>query len=175
MSQISILNANWREEEELLKDLMSQPPIHNEGQENKSPTKDLSFARSQIKLREWGIKGLKKENFKLKQELLQITEEKNKISSEKKQLQKKVNELNEKLIGRTPLQGAKHLIWDTLAIEITKFKPYLNYVSDKNVIVDMAFQQCKVVNENLDKKPLDTSHNSINFLNTLIYEDMQKM
>ena len=83
-----------------------------------------------------------------------IIEENNKISSEKKQLQKKVNELNENVTGRTPLQGDKHLIWDTLAIEITKFRPYLNYLNDKNLIVDMAFQSCNMVNENLDKKPL---------------------
>ena len=90
-------------------------------------------------------------------------------------MQKKVNEFNEKVIGKTPLQGAKHIIWDTLAIEITKFRPYLNYVNDKKLIVDMAFQRFKMVNENLDKKPLDTTQNTINFLNTLTYEDMQEM
>ena len=39
----------------------------------------------------------------------------------------------------------------------------------------MAFQRCKVVNETMDKKPLDTTHNVINLLNTLTYEDMQEM
>ena len=83
--------------------------------------------------------GIKEENVKLKQELTHVTEDMNKVSSEKKQLQNKVNELNEKLIGCTPLQGPKHLIWDTLTIEITKFRPYFNYVDDKNLIEDMEF------------------------------------
>ena len=87
-------------------------------------------------------------------------------------LQKKVSVLNENVRSKTPLQGAKHLIWDALSVEITKFTPYLNYVNDKRLIVDMAFQRCKVVNENLDKKPLDAAHNTINFPNTLMYEDM---
>ena len=60
-------------------------------------------------------------------------------------------------------------------MEIINFIRYLNYVNDKSLIVDMAFQICKVVNENIDKKPLDTTHNAINFLNTLTYEGMQEM
>ena len=89
---------------------------------------------------------MKEGNNKLKQELAQIIEERNKILDEKKQLQKKINELNEKMIGKVPLQGSKHLIWDTLTIEITKFRSYLNFVNDKNAIVDLALQRCKLVN-----------------------------
>ena len=95
------------------------------------PAEELSISMSQINLREQEFKGLKEENNKLKPELTLNIEEKNKLSSEKNQLWKKVNELKKKVIGKTPFQGAKHLIWDTLAIEITKFRPYLNYVNDK--------------------------------------------
>ena len=49
-----------------------------------------------------------------------IIEEKNKTLNDKIQLQKKFNELKEINIGKAPLQGAKHLIWDTLSVEITK-------------------------------------------------------
>ena len=45
-------------------------------------------------------------------------------------------------------------------------------MNDNNLIVDMAFQRCKEVNGNLDKKPLDTAHNAINFLKNLTYEDI---
>ena len=48
-------------------------------------------------------------------------------------------------------------------------------MNDKNVIVDLALQRCKLVNENLDKKPLDNAQNVVNFLKTLTYEDMQEM
>ena len=130
---------------------------------------------SQINLREGEIKELKEENHKLKQELGQNTEEGNKNVNERKQLQKKVSELKEKIIGKVPLQGSTHIIWDTLSMEVTKFRPYLNYVNDKILMVDMDFQRCKVVNETLDNKPLDTTQNAIDFLNTLTYEYMQEM
>ena len=39
----------------------------------------------------------------------------------------------------------------------------------------MAFQSCKVVKENMDKKPLNTTQNSIDLLNTLTYEEMEEM
>ena len=51
-----------------------------------------------------------------------IIEERNKLSGEKKQIQKRINKLN----------GSKHLIWDTMTIEITKFRSYLNFVNVKN-------------------------------------------
>ena len=60
-------------------------------------------------------------------------------------------------------------------MEVTKVISYLNYVNDKILIVDVVFQRCKVVNETLYKKSLDTTHNVINLLNTLTYEDMQEM
>ena len=46
---------------------------------------------------------------------------------------------------------------DTLTIEITKFRSYLNFVNDKKVIVDLALQKCKFLDGNLDKNPLDTA------------------
>ena len=96
----------------------------------------------------------------------------NTFLNERKQLQKKVNELKEKITGKVPLHGAKHVIWDALLVEVTNFRPYLNYVNDKILMVDMAFQRCKVINETIDKKPLDTAHNAIDFLNTLNYKYM---
>ena len=48
-------------------------------------------------------------------------------------------------------------------------------MNDKNVIVDLALQRCKLVNENIDKNPLDTSQNVVNFLKNLTYEYIQEM
>ena len=158
----------------MLEELMSQPLIQTEDEVNESPAKYLSVAMSQINLREGEIKELKEGNVQLKHELDKIIEEINKLSGEKKQLQKRINELNGKMIGKLPLQGAKHLIWDTLTIEITKFRSYLNFVNNKNAIVDLALQRCKLVNENLDKKPLETAQNDVKFLKKLTYEDMQE-
>ena len=55
--------------------------------------------------------------------VLQV-EDKKQFQSENKLLQENNNKLKARLKGKLPLQGAKHLIWDSLAGEITKFKPY---------------------------------------------------
>ena len=154
---------------------MNQPLIHNEEQMNEYPTKELSVSMSQINLREWEIKELKEENHKLRQELAQNIEERNTVLNERKKPKKKSNELKKKIRGKVSLHGARHLIWDGLSVEDTKFKPYLNYVNDKSLMVYMAFQICKVVNETMYKKSLDTTHSVIDLLNTLTYEDMQEM
>ena len=62
--------------------------------------------------------------------MARIIEEKNKTLNDKSQLQKTFNELKERSIGKTPLQGTKHLIWDTLSVEITMFRHYLNFIAD---------------------------------------------
>ena len=159
----------------MFEELMSQPLLQTEDQVKESLTDELFVSMSQINLREGEIKELKEGNVQLKHELDKIIEERNKLLGEKKQLQKNINELTEKMICKLPLQGAKHLIWDTLTIEITKFRSYLNFVNDKNAIVDLALQRCKLVNENLDKNPLETTQNTVKFLKTLTYEELQEM
>ena len=52
LSQISTFNANWKKEEEVLEELMSQPLIQNGEQLNESPTDELFVAMSHINLRD---------------------------------------------------------------------------------------------------------------------------
>ena len=52
ISQISFFNANRKEEEQVLEELMSHPLIQNEGQVIESPTEELFVSMSQINLRE---------------------------------------------------------------------------------------------------------------------------
>ena len=80
---------------------------------------------------------------------------------------KKFNELKERNIGKAPLQGAKHLIWDTLSVEITKFGHYLNFINDESALVNLAAQRLKLANETMEKKSLNTAHNAVNFSNSL--------
>ena len=61
---------------------------------------------------------------RLNQNFSRIIENKNKILNDKSQLQKKFNELKERSIGRAHLQEARHIIWDTLSMEVTKFRHY---------------------------------------------------
>ena len=128
---------------------------------------------SQVSLKEVEIKGLKDENEKVKLELAKSIEEKNKSWNEKNQLQKRFNELKERNTGKVPIQGDKHLIQDTLSIEITKFRHYLNFISDESALVNLAPQRLKLSNETMENKSSDTAHNAINFLNSLTYQDLQ--
>ena len=127
---------------------------------------------SQVSLKEVEIKELKDKNEKIKLELAKRIEEKNKAWNDKSQLQKKFNELKERNTGKSPLHGAKHLIWDTLPVEITKFRHYLNFIDDESTLVNLSTQRLKLANETMEKKPLNTAHNAVNFLNYLTYQNL---
>ena len=81
--------------------------------------------------------------------------------------------MKERSIGKAPLQGAKHLIWDTLFVEITKFRHYLNFIDDQSALVNLATQRLKLANETMEKKPLNTAQNALNFLYFLTYQKLQ--
>ena len=83
--------------------------------------------------------------------------------------------MKEKSIGKGPLQGEKHIIWDTLSIEITKFRHYLNFIDDQNILINLAHQRLKLVNEHMGKRPLTTAQNALNFLNSLTYQKLHDM
>ena len=119
------------------------------------------------------IRELKEENEKIKYELTKMAENKNKILQDKGQLQKKINGLKERNTGNDPLQGAKHIIWDTLSVEITKFRHYLNFVDDQSTLVNLSNQRLKLVNETMERKPLSIAQNALNFLNSLTYQKLQ--
>ena len=64
------------------------------------------------------------------------------------------------------------MIWDTLFVEITKFKHYLNFIIDESALVNLAAQRLKLANEIMEKKFLNTTHIAIIFLNSLTYQDL---
>jgi hypothetical protein len=71
------------------------------------------------------------------------------------------------------LQGAKHIIWDSIAAEAAKFKVYLNFINDKDNIALTARSRCTVVNETLAKKPSEWAQNAINLLNSIPTVELQ--
>ena len=66
------------------------------------------------------------------------------------------------------MQVARHLIWDMIIAKAVKLRPYLNYILDKEMAIHAARQSCTTVKEALNKKPIDTFNNTINFLNSCV-------
>ena len=58
-------------------------------------------------------------------------------------------------------------------MEITKFRHYSNFIDDESALVNLAAQRLKLANETMEKKPLNTTHNVVNFLNSLKYQNLQ--
>ena len=77
------------------------------------------------------------------------------------------------MTGQLPIQGARHFKWDIIIAKAVKFIPYLNYILDKQMVINTAMQRCIAVKEALNKKPVDPINNTINFLNTLSEEDFK--
>ena len=51
--------------------------------------------------------------------------------------------------GKVPLKGEKIIMWDSLEVDITKLREYLNFRDDTNHVENTALQRCKVINETL--------------------------
>ena len=47
------------------------------------------------------------------------------------ELQTKNDKLTKQVTGQELVQGAKHIIWDSIIAEVDKFRPYLYYILDK--------------------------------------------
>ena len=73
------------------------------------------------------------------------------------------------------MQGARNLIWHMIITEAIKIRPYLNYIKDKEMVINVARQSCTTVKETSGRKPTDANQNTINFLNTLFEEELKTM
>jgi predicted nuclease with TOPRIM domain len=107
----------------------------------------------QIILKIGEIKDLKENLEKLKQEAKVKDEKFAQLYGENQDLQERVNKLKTRLKGKTLLQGSKHVIWDMIAVEVAKFRSYMNFINDKDNIVATAQNNRVVVNELLAKNP----------------------
>ena len=86
---------------------------------------------SQFILKVGEIKGLKGDIQKLKQEMKAKDERMNQFQKENGALQERIDKFKMRLRGKGLLQGAKHIIWDSIAIEAAKFRVYLNFINYK--------------------------------------------
>ena len=148
ISQIASMKRDQNDEKEIMEELMNQTPTDE----------DLSIVNIEKPLNDFSMDDL----------LVPMSQDRN-------QLQKKFNELKERNIRNCPLQGEKHIIWDTLSVEITKLRHYLNFIDDQSILINLAHQRLKLVNENMERKPLATAQNTLNFLNSLTYQKLHDM
>jgi hypothetical protein len=168
--QLEKENMEWSQENvELVTRAMVLAPTVGTG----STAEEIGQAMSQVSLKEGKIKGLKENMEKLEQEVHTKDEKISQVQKEKVFLHEKINKLNLRLRGKSMLQGDKHIIWDSIAVEATKFRSYLNFVNDKDNIAIAASHRCTVVNETLAKKPSKWAQNAINIVNSIPPADLQ--
>lgn len=60
----------------------------------------------------------------------------------KKDMESNYSKAKCKATGKTPLTGAKHIIWDQLSVEINKFRECLNLIDDEHTLIKSSSQIC---------------------------------
>ena len=109
-------------------------------------------------------------------EIVKKKEEERKLFEDKnRKLLDRNNELAKQLTGQLIVQGARNLFWEMIIAEATKIRSYLNFIKDKEMVINAARQSCVAVIEALERKSADTARNTINFLNTLSEEELRIM
>jgi hypothetical protein len=95
-------------------------------------TYGLVQAMSQVSLKVEEIKSLKGDMENLQQEIKMKDEKMVQFQKENQDLQERVDKLKKMLKGKVLLQGSKHVIWDSIFVEVAKFRVYLNFIDDKD-------------------------------------------
>ena len=83
------------------------------------------------------------------------------------ELKTKNDKLTKQVTGQLQVQGEKHIILDSIIEEVDKFRPYLDYILDKELMIHASRQVLTVAREKLNKKEVDYAKNAIDFLNSL--------
>jgi hypothetical protein len=162
--QLEKEKENWSQGQVAASDMVFIVPSNMEAG---SSIDGLVQAMSQVSLKTGEIKNLKEAIEKMQQELKTKEERMAQFQKDKKDLQERVNKLKTRLKGKGLLQGAKHVIWDVVVVEVAKFRVYLNFINDKDSMVVTARSRCTVVNETLEKNPSEWTKNAINLMNFL--------
>ena len=92
-----------------------------------------------------------------------------------KYLLDKNEKLMKQLTGKFSVEAEKNIIWDMLITNAGKLRPYLNYILDKENVIQAARQRFKIVKETLNKNPIDTPNNTLSFLNGVSEYDLKEM
>ena len=63
-------------------------------------------------------------------------------------MQTKNDKLMKQVTSQATIQGTKHLIWDAIITEEDTFRPYLDYILDKGVVIHSSRKIMAVAREN---------------------------
>ena len=110
---------------------------------------------SQVSLRDLEIVGLKNQNKILQNAALKKDEERKFWETKCKEFSNKSAKLVKHVTGKLHVQGEKHILWDMIVVEEKKIRPYLDYILDKQIVIQSARKSVATVKEVLNKKPID--------------------
>jgi hypothetical protein len=96
--------------------------------------------------------------------------EKEAWESKYNEMQVDLDRLKEQVIGQKVLQETKKIIWDDVIQKADDLRPYLNFIVDKETVVNLAKKAVALANEKLNKKPSDYAENAVEFLSGLSEE-----
>ena len=72
------------------------------------------------------------------------------------------------------VQVEKHIIWDSIIEKEDKFRPYLGYILDKEVVIHSSRKVLTIARQNLNKRLVDCAKNAIDFLNSIWEDNLKK-
>ena len=99
---------------------------------------------AQVISRDEEIKSLKIDNQRL-DEIIRKKKVRFFFKNKRKELLDRNEKLAENVLEKLPMQGARHIILDMIIREATKMGPYLNYIKDKEMVINVARQSCTTV------------------------------
>ena len=110
--------------------------------EDKSPKSALAIKdMSKMSLKDLEITQLKEANQELKDRI--TAKESEDVVEDIMRLKEKETRFEERVMGRIPLQGAKHLLWDALIKEMPSLEKHLFMVDEHKQAAMDASRRCK--------------------------------
>ena len=103
--------STWEEEKKNIQNIIYELNDYSTHEE-RSPTTLVIKDMSEISLKNLEITQLKEDNQDIKDKI--IVKESEDAAKKIRTLKEKVTRFEERVIGRIPLQGAKHFLWDAM-------------------------------------------------------------
>ena len=109
---------------------------------------------SPVKLRDVELTGVKQQNKNLEDMPLKKEEKKKKLEERCQELINQNAKLNKQVVVQMALQGGRHMIWDEIIKEASRFRLYLDYVAVQENALKSTRKNVVVVKQTLNKNPI---------------------